>query len=184
MNLIIVTEKDFTDSDTVCLASRRAEHVINIHRAKPGDCLRVGMLGGQLGQGKIVSIADDKVTLQVAFDTIKNWLLLFDAFYLTFRISPWTEKISRSILKEKKIYLFNYPVIDDEAARFENLAALELLRAVEMWKDRGLGDFHDSFNIFRHDQFPVCSGLFPGPVKVALQAAVQNLIDKRAFAAP
>ena len=79
--------------------------------------------------------------LQVAFDTVKNWLLLFDSFYLTFRLSPWTAKISRSILKEKKIYLFNYPVIEDQSARFENLVALEFLRAIEMWKDYGWGSF-------------------------------------------
>ena len=79
--------------------------------------------------------------LQVAFDTVKNWLLLFDSFYLTFRLAPWTGKITRSILKEKKIYLFNFPVIEDEAARFENLIALEFLRAVETWNDHGLGKF-------------------------------------------
>lgn len=79
--------------------------------------------------------------LQVSFDTVKTWLLLFDSFYLTFRISPWSIKVSRSILKEKKIYLFNFPLIDDEGARFENLVALELLRAVESWNDRGLGNF-------------------------------------------
>jgi predicted AAA+ superfamily ATPase len=79
--------------------------------------------------------------LQVAFDTIKTWLLLFDSFYLTFRVAPWSAKISRSILKEKKIFLFNYPLIDDEGARFENFAALEFLRAVESWNDRGLGKF-------------------------------------------
>lgn len=79
--------------------------------------------------------------LQVAFDTVKSWLLLFDAFYLTFRLAPWTAKISRSILKEKKIYLFNFPVIEDEVARFENLVALEFLRAVEAWNDHGWGKF-------------------------------------------
>lgn len=79
--------------------------------------------------------------LQVAFETVKNWLLLFDSFYLTFRLKPWTAKISRSILKEKKIYLFNFPVLEDESARFENLAALEFLRAVETWNDRGFGKF-------------------------------------------
>lgn len=94
--------------------------------------------------GKVASplsmnnLAED---IQVAFDTVKNWLLLFDAFYLTFRLSPWTMKISRSILKEKKIYLFNFPAIDDAAARFENLAALEFLRAVETWNDHGWGKF-------------------------------------------
>ena len=86
--------------------------------------------------------------LQVAFDTVKNWLLLFDAFYLTFRLPPWTAKISRSILKEKKIYLFNFPVIEDEGGRFENLVALELLRAVETWNDRGWGRF--SFHYVRN----------------------------------
>ncbi len=91
--------------------------------------------------GSPFSINNLAQDLQVAFDTVKNWLLLFDSFYLTFRIAPWTEKISRSILKEKKIYLFNYPVIEDEAARFENLVALELLRAVEIWKDYGRGNF-------------------------------------------
>ncbi|MDI6759141.1 MAG: ATP-binding protein [Candidatus Omnitrophota bacterium] len=80
--------------------------------------------------------------LQVAFDTIKSWLLLFDSFYLTFRLSSWTAKISRSILKEKKIYLFNFPIIDDEAGRFENLVALEFLRAVETWNDHGWGKFN------------------------------------------
>lgn len=80
--------------------------------------------------------------LQVAFDTVKNWLMLFDAAYLTFRLAPWTAKVSRSILKEKKIYLFNYPVIEDEAARFENLVALEFLRAVETWNDYGWGRFN------------------------------------------
>jgi len=91
--------------------------------------------------GSPFSINNLALDLKVAFDTVKNWLLLFDSFYLTFRISPWTKKISRSILKEKKIYLFNYPVIENEAARFENLVALELLRAVEMWKDYGWGNF-------------------------------------------
>jgi uncharacterized protein len=95
--------------------------------------------------GSPFSINNLAQDLKVAFDTVKNWLLLFDAFYLTFRISPWTEKISRSILKEKKVYLFNYPVIDDEAARFENLVAVELLRAVETWKDHGRGDFALSY---------------------------------------
>ena len=79
--------------------------------------------------------------IQVAFDTVKNWLLLFDSFYLTFRLSPWSTKVSRSILKEKKIYLFNYPVLEDEGARFENLVALEFLRAMETWNDWGAGKF-------------------------------------------
>jgi uncharacterized protein len=91
--------------------------------------------------GSPLSINNLAEDLQVAFDTAKNWLMLFDAFYLTFRLSPWTAKVSRSILKEKKIYLFNYPTIEDESARFENLIALEFLRAIETWNDSGWGKF-------------------------------------------
>jgi len=91
--------------------------------------------------GSPVSINNLAGDIQVTFDTVKNWLLLFDAFYLTFRLSPWTAKVSRSILKKKKIYLFNYPVIEDAGARFENLVALEFLRAVETWNDCGRGKF-------------------------------------------
>ncbi len=47
----------------------------------------------------------------------------------------------KKYFKRKKVYLFNYPVIEDEAARFENIIALELLRAVQMWKDTGYGNF-------------------------------------------
>lgn len=91
--------------------------------------------------GSPVSVNNLAGDLQVSFPTVKNWLDLFDHFYLTFRISPWTQKVSRAILKEKKLYLFNYPLIKDAAARFENMVALELLRAVRSWNEWGWGDF-------------------------------------------
>jgi len=91
--------------------------------------------------GSPVSINNLATDLQVSFPAVKNWLGLFDYFYLTFRISPWTKKISRAILKEKKLYLFNYPQIADAAARFENMVAVELLRAVRSWNEWGWGDF-------------------------------------------
>jgi predicted AAA+ superfamily ATPase len=91
--------------------------------------------------GSPVSINNLASDLGVSFPAVKNWLDLFDYFYLTFRISPWTKKISRAILKEKKLYLFNYPQIVDPAARFENMVALELLRAVRSWNEWGWGDF-------------------------------------------
>lgn len=91
--------------------------------------------------GSAISINNLAGDLQVSFPAVKSWLDLMDHFYLTFRISPWTQKISRAILKEKKLYLFNYPLIKDAAARFENMVALELLRAVRSWNEWGWGSF-------------------------------------------
>lgn len=79
--------------------------------------------------------------LQVSFNSIRDWLDVFESFFLTFRLSPWTRKISRAITKEKKLYLFDYAAIDSPAARFENMVALELLRAVSNWTEHGRGDF-------------------------------------------
>ncbi len=91
--------------------------------------------------GSPLSINSLSRDLQVAFDTVKSWINLFDISYLTFRLSPWSKKITRAITKEKKLYLFNYPEIDNVGARFENMVALELLRAVYSWNEYGYGKF-------------------------------------------
>lgn len=97
------------------------------------------LLPGKVGSTlSINSIAGD---LKVSFDTVKSWLKSFDDFFVTFRLQPWTKKITRAITKEKKCYLFDYGSIEDEPARFENMVALELYRAVTSWTERGYGVF-------------------------------------------
>jgi predicted AAA+ superfamily ATPase len=66
---------------------------------------------------------------------------VLDRFYLTFSLKPWSSGITRAIHKECKTYLFDYALVPDQAARFENLIAVELLRAVAAWKNLGYGDF-------------------------------------------
>ena len=87
----------------------------------------------------INNIAED---IGVSFGTVKEWLKLLEIFYVVFRISPWTKKISRAILKEKKLYLYNYPEVSDESFRFENMVALELLRVVYNLNEMGFGKFN------------------------------------------
>jgi len=80
--------------------------------------------------------------LQVAFDSVKSWIDLMESVYLVFRLSPWTKKISRSILREKKLYLYHSPLISDEGNRFENLIAIELIRAITYWNESGWGHYN------------------------------------------
>jgi RsmE family RNA methyltransferase len=47
---------------------RRAAHVRTVHRAAVGDRLRVGVLGGRLGTGTVVAIADGTLALDVVLD--------------------------------------------------------------------------------------------------------------------
>ena len=91
--------------------------------------------------GNPVSIPSLSNDLKVSYNTVYSWLALFERFFLTFSISPWSKGISRSINKERKIYLWDFPRIKNEGARFENAVALELFRAVSNWTDLGYGNF-------------------------------------------
>jgi predicted AAA+ superfamily ATPase len=86
----------------------------------------------------VPSLASD---LKVSYNTVQIWLSVFERFFLIFSISPWTTKIARSIRKERKIYLWDIPRIQDPGTRFENMVALELWRAVASWNDLGYGAF-------------------------------------------
>jgi uncharacterized protein len=91
--------------------------------------------------GNPLSVSGIARDLQVSPVSVKNWLDLFERFFLSFSIAPWTEKVARAIVKERKVYLFDLPRLKDKGARFENMVALELWRAVTCWNDLGLGEF-------------------------------------------
>ena len=68
MNLILLHDEDFTGDALVTLSGRRLQHVIEVHRAKVGDCLRVGRLGGLIGEGRVHSLTFNKLELEVSFN--------------------------------------------------------------------------------------------------------------------
>ena len=86
----------------------------------------------------VPSLASD---LKVSYNSVRGWLSVFERFFLIFTISPWTERVARAIQKERKIYLWDAPRIEEPAPRFENMVAIELWRAVTNWNDLGYGNF-------------------------------------------
>ncbi len=90
----------------------------------------------------VTSLAED---LKVSYNTVRMWLDILEKFFLVFSIPTWTGKITRAIQKEKKYYLWDYARIENNAARFENMVACELWRAVTLWTDQGLGNFSMHF---------------------------------------
>lgn len=77
----------------------------------------------------------------VSVDTIRRWLEVLKSFYYCFSIQPWSKNITRSLIKEPKLYLWDWSLIEDEGQRHENFVASHLLKAVHFWTDRGLGDY-------------------------------------------
>lgn len=69
MNLILLEPDDFTAPDRARLGGRRLVHVRDQIRAAPGDTLRVGELGGLLGEARILSLTDEELELEVWLDS-------------------------------------------------------------------------------------------------------------------
>lgn len=65
MNLILLEESDFVSPDLVRLSDRRKQHISEVHRAEPGEELKVGKVNGMLGTGRVVEQQEAFVDLQV-----------------------------------------------------------------------------------------------------------------------
>lgn len=74
-------------------------------------------------------------------DTITRWIEILEAFYYCYRIKPWSKNISRSLIKEPKVFLWDWSIIKDNGSRAENFIASHLLKAVHYWTDLGLGEY-------------------------------------------
>ena len=69
MNLILLLPDDGMDSaGRVRLRGRRLRHVMDVHRAAAGDELRVGLLGGGVGIGRVLQLGPDLLEMEVHLD--------------------------------------------------------------------------------------------------------------------
>jgi predicted AAA+ superfamily ATPase len=79
--------------------------------------------------------------LKVSHNTISSWISVFERFFLLLRIRPYSNRIKRSLLRDPKLYFYDYCRISDDAFRFENMVAVELSRATTLWNDIGFGEY-------------------------------------------
>jgi RsmE family RNA methyltransferase len=68
MNLILLLPEDLLAPDHARLTGRRLRHVREIHRAAVGDDLTVGLLGGKMGQGRVLRLDDEGLELALTLD--------------------------------------------------------------------------------------------------------------------
>jgi RsmE family RNA methyltransferase len=65
MNLLLLEDGDFVAADRVRLSGRRLQHMLEIQQVAQGDSLRVGLIGGLMGEGRILSLDAGQAELQV-----------------------------------------------------------------------------------------------------------------------
>ena len=91
--------------------------------------------------GQLTNYTKLAAKINVSVDTVRRWIKTLQSFFYCFSLQPWSKNIPRSLLKEPKIYLWDWTSVAQEGERFENLVACHLLKAVHLWTDRGLGDY-------------------------------------------
>ncbi|MFN8943874.1 MAG: ATP-binding protein [Pseudobdellovibrionaceae bacterium] len=78
--------------------------------------------------GSLLSIANLRQDLGVAFETADKWVSIFENLYYCFRLQAYGFSVARAANKEKKVFMWDWSLVEDPAARFENLIASQLLK--------------------------------------------------------
>jgi predicted AAA+ superfamily ATPase len=95
--------------------------------------------------GSPFSINAVREDLEVAHATVKGMMDHLGRLLVTFALIPYTKKITRPIKRERKVYLYEWSSVENPAARFENLVALEILAHTQLWTDSGGDDWRLQF---------------------------------------
>jgi hypothetical protein len=85
--------------------------------------------------GSPLSINALREDLQVSHPTVARWLQVLERLYAIFRVPPFGSPRLRAVKKEQKHYHFDWTVVGDNGARFENLVASHLLKWVHYQLD-------------------------------------------------
>lgn len=91
--------------------------------------------------GQLLNYSNLSNSIGVSVDTIRRWVDILRSFFYCYTIRPWSKNLPRALLKEPKVYLYDWSCVEDEGARFENFTAGHLLKAVHFWTDIGLGNY-------------------------------------------
>lgn len=91
--------------------------------------------------GSLTNFSSLAKKVRISHDTVQRWLAILKGLYYCYVIRPWSKNISRSLIKEPKIYLWDWSLVEDTGARLENFVASHLLKAVHFWTDYGFGEY-------------------------------------------
>jgi len=85
--------------------------------------------------GSPLSINALREDLQVSHRTVSEWIEILERLYAVFRLAPLGGPRVRAIKQARKHYHFDWSLVPDLPARFENLVASHLLKWVHFQQD-------------------------------------------------
>lgn len=111
------------------------DNLVNLEQVK--EIAQIDLLAGILPDrvGSVLSINNLREDLSVAFETADRWITILENLYYCFRIQPYGLPRLRAAKKEKKLYMWDWSLCEDTAARFENIVASNLLKYCHRQED-------------------------------------------------
>lgn len=82
-----------------------------------------------------LSVNSLREDLQVSHATLERWLGVLERLFTVFRLAPFGAPRIRAVKKERKHYHFDWSLVPNQVARFENLVASHLLKWVQYHED-------------------------------------------------
>ena len=161
MNLLLFTDSDRAGENQITVQGRRLQHLLQVHRAKVGDRVRVGELGGLMGSGHILELSDERALLAIALDQPPP-----DKLPLTLVIALPRPKMLRRILRSvaefgaAELHLINSYRVEKSYWQTPVLQAdtirQYLLQGLEQSRDTVLPQVHchSRFKPFVEDRLP------------------------------
>ena len=67
--------------------------------------------------------------LNTSILTVKKYIEILEALFIIFKVTPYSRNIARSILKEPKVYFYDWAMVEgDPSIIYENMMATSLLK--------------------------------------------------------
>jgi predicted AAA+ superfamily ATPase len=85
--------------------------------------------------GSPLSLNSLREDLDASHKAVSHWMDVLERLYFVFRLRPFTAKLIRSLKKGPKYYLWDWSMVEDAGARFENLVASHLLKFCHLLED-------------------------------------------------
>jgi predicted AAA+ superfamily ATPase len=85
--------------------------------------------------GSPLSVKSLREDLTVDHKTAERWITILENLYVCFRVAPFGAPKVRAVKKERKLYLWDWSMVPEGGARFENLVASQLLKFCHFVED-------------------------------------------------
>lgn len=109
MNLILLSKNDFIeDTGQVHIQDHRFAHIVEVNKSSVGDELRVGLINGNIGYGRITRIEENGIEMDVVLDREPPAPLQFTLIFSMVRPRVFKRVITQvSAMGIKKIVVIN-----------------------------------------------------------------------------